>query len=104
MGRKTAAVTIFVLAFATRLGLVLVRHDYLHPLPDESVRVARSIVETGVFGNPYLLPTGPTGSYAPVQPYLISLLYRLFGLGPGGELARHVVGCVASSLVYAALP
>jgi hypothetical protein len=101
---KLAFIAIFVLGFMLRVTLVVVRHEYLHPLPDESVRVARSISETGVFGNPWSIPTGPTAQYAPFQPFLISLIYRVFGEGPRGELARHIVGCAASSMVYAALP
>lgn len=64
-----ACAAIFVLAFTIRVGLVLLRHDYLHPLPDEILRVARSINETGVFGNPWVIPTGATGQLAPFQPY-----------------------------------
>ena len=101
---KLACAAIFVLAFTVRVGLVLLRHDYLHPLPDESLRVARSINETGVFGNPWVIPTGATGQLAPFQPYWISLVYRVFGQGPNGELALHIVGCGASAMVYAALP
>jgi hypothetical protein len=65
---KLGASAIFVLAFTIRIALVLIRHDYLHPPADETVRVARSIDETGVFGNPWIIPTGATAQYAPFQP------------------------------------
>jgi hypothetical protein len=101
---RLAPPIIFVVAFTIRVSLVLVRHDYLHPPADESVRIARSLNETGVFGNPWIVPTGATAQIAPFQPFLISLSFRLFGDGPRGELARFIVGCIASSLVYAMLP
>jgi hypothetical protein len=66
---KLACAAVFVLAFTIRVGLVLLRHDYLRPLPYESLRVARSINETGVFGNPWVIPTGATGQFAPFQQY-----------------------------------
>jgi hypothetical protein len=66
---KLACAAIFVLAFTIRVGLVPLRHDCLHLLPDESLRVARSINETGVFGDPWVIPTGATGRLAPFKPY-----------------------------------
>jgi hypothetical protein len=101
---KLASGIIFVLAFTIRVALVLIQHEYLQTYPPESVRVARSIEETGVFGNPWVIPTGPTAQIAPFQPYLISLVYRVFGEGTRGELARNIVGCAVSSMIYAALP
>lgn len=101
---KLAPAAIFSVAFAIRISLVIIRQDYLHPAPDEPVKVARSLHETGVFGNPFLIPTGETAHVAPFQPYLISLSYAVFGEGPPGELARHIVGCAASSMIYAILP
>src|ERR1700730_18295502 len=74
---KRASIAIFMLAFTIRVALVLVRHDYLHPLADETVKIARSINETGVFGNPWIIPTGATASYAPFQPYLITRVSRI---------------------------
>jgi len=64
------------------------------------VKVARSLHETGVFGNPFLIPTGETAQVAPFQQFVISLSYAVFGEGPRGGLARHIVGC----MVYAMLP
>lgn len=95
---------IFVLAFAVRLGLVVVRGDYTNLTRTDQCLVALSIVETGVFGNPYVLPTGPTAHYPPAHPFLLSLIYRAFGQGVAGEFAKQVLGCLVSALQYALLP
>jgi hypothetical protein len=95
---------IFVLAFAVRLGLVVVRGDYTNLTRTDQCLVALSIVETGVFGNPYVLPTGPTAHYPPAHPFLLSLIYRAFGTGIEAEFAKQALGCFVSSLQYALLP
>ncbi|HJZ99503.1 MAG TPA: hypothetical protein VKE70_23495, partial [Candidatus Solibacter sp.] len=46
----------------------------------EILNVARTLAETGTFGNPYTaLPTGPTAHVAPIYPMFLALLIKLFG-------------------------
>jgi hypothetical protein len=52
------------------------------PLPawgGEMPAIAHSIAIGNGFASPYLVETGPTALVAPVYPYLLSILFRLFG-------------------------
>ena len=69
-----------------------------------AAKIAQSLAQTGVFGNPYKLPTGPTAHSAPAFPFLLSLVYRVFGEGHGGELAKEILSTSVASLQYALLP
>lgn len=46
----------------------------------ETGRIARSIAEGQGFGNPLLVPTGPTAWLTPVYPYLVAGVFKLFGV------------------------
>jgi hypothetical protein len=51
-------------------------------IPDASRElgaIAISLLDTGQFANPYMLPTGPTAHLPPLIPFIISLIYRSFG-------------------------
>jgi hypothetical protein len=78
------------------------------PLPaelrGEPQRVAMSIVATGAFANPYLIDTGPTAHLPPVQPYLLSAIYRTFGTGPGGERVRQTFNAVLLAVRNGLMP
>jgi len=69
----------------------------------EVERVARSLLTQNVFGNPYALPTGPTAHLAPVYPWLVSVLFRVFGTGGLGTLSVHLFNAVCASVQYALL-
>ena len=48
----------------------------------EILNVARTLAETGTFGDPYLaLRTGPTAHVAPLYPMFLALFIKLFGYG-----------------------
>jgi hypothetical protein len=72
-------VFIFILAFGIRAYSS--RHDlYLLPRPDRELgAIARSLVDTGQFANPYMLETGPTAHLPPIPPMIVALVYYLFG-------------------------
>lgn len=95
---------VFGIAFAMRITVMLALRRWFPDIRFETLKVARSIVSTGVFGSPWRVPTGPTSEYAPFQPYLVAVVYWIFGLGPAGEFARHVLGCIASALTCGMLP
>ncbi len=97
------SVFIFLIAFAVRFSSV-VRHA---PLPDnvyESTRVAISLAEHGTFADPFIIPTGPTAHVAPGFPLVLGLIFRVFGHGTQGEIAKSFVNCSVSSLQFAFLP
>ncbi len=96
-------IPIFLIAFAVRFSST-VRHV---PPPDnvyESTRVAISLAESGRFADPFLIPTGPTAHVAPAFPVLLSLVFRFFGHGTAGEIAKQFLNCLVSSLQFAFLP
>ena len=79
----------------------VVRHD------PESVRLARSLAETGQFANPFVpLDTGPSAHTAPVLPALLALLMRVFGdgvTGMGPEVKgvfEELKGIVSPDLIF----
>jgi hypothetical protein len=92
---------IFTVAFLMRLVLAHKLGLYGQTVHfGELELIGKSIAETGVFGNPYKIPTGPTSHGAPFYPYLLSAIYRLFGYGTE---ARTVVLMGAISLAALAL-
>lgn len=94
---------IFFAALAVRIGLALALHLQT-PRYTEVERIALSLATTGVFGDPYRIPTGPTAHHAPLYPLLLGGLYSLFGTGAGGRLAQVLFNACAASLQYALLP
>jgi len=95
---------IFLLCFGIRVSLILWKKQYLKVELPEVARIAQSIAQTGVFGNPYAVPTGPTAHSAPFFPFLLSLVYRFFGTGQESELVKEILSTVDCSLQYAMLP
>jgi hypothetical protein len=89
---------------AVRWGQILASH----PRPDRELseleQVARSLVLHGSFADPYLHPTGPTAHVAPGVPFIIGLVYAVFGIGWQGELVRRLLAALACSIQYALLP
>ncbi|MFC1575780.1 hypothetical protein ACFL5A_03955, partial [Gemmatimonadota bacterium] len=74
-----AFVVLFIPSFALRLWtLTLLPQDIVPPNPDwETGAVAISLVETGTFSDPYLIPTGPTAHMPPLDVAAMSLIYRV---------------------------
>jgi hypothetical protein len=81
-----------IVVAALALRLVVMRFTYsiqlipLEPWRDhwafgwETGRVARSIATGQGFSSPYPEPTGPTAHLAPVYPYLLAGVFKLFGI------------------------
>jgi 4-amino-4-deoxy-L-arabinose transferase-like glycosyltransferase len=78
---------IVLVAFALRIAVIIVGHTYrINPLRNhfnfgwEMGRIARSIVQGKGFNSPTDLDTGPTAWAAPVYPYIMAVVFRIFGL------------------------
>jgi hypothetical protein len=95
---------VFACSFFLRASLVLYTGQYQKPEFPEPAAIAQSIVQTGVFGNPYKIPTGATAHAAPFLPFLLSGVFRLFGTGPSAGLVEALLSITACSLQYALLP
>lgn len=71
---------------------------------DEMEKIARSLAENNVFANPYALPTGPTAHHAPIYPFLLSLIFRMFGYGPDAKFIQVFVNITFVAAQMALLP
>jgi len=79
---------LFLVGFALRFGFVLWKHTYLPPGPNAPVpfgpevcTIARHIAEGKGFSTPFFGPdTVPTAWIAPLYPYLVAGVFRIFGI------------------------
>ena len=49
----------------------------------ETIAIARSLVHSGSFADPFGQPTGPTAHTGPIFPVFLALNFHIFGDGPG---------------------
>ena len=109
-GRRLVAV-IFVAAFAIRVGLIFYLDTWhIQAAGDhwsfgfESGRIARSLAEGKGFASPFQEPTGPTAWLAPGYPWLLSLVFRVFGVfTPASAMAALFINAILSSLTCLAI-
>ena len=101
-----AFVLIFSLSFTIRLdALMSIPSQYLIPNPNwELSAIAISLMKTGQFADPYMIPTGPTAHLPPVYPFLFGLVYKLFGLTSTAGYISMSIMVVSASVLYASLP
>jgi hypothetical protein len=95
---------VFFIGFVIRVGLVMVTHQYRDLSRYELQRAAYSLATTGVLGNPYAIPTGPTAHVAPGYPLILAAIYRIFGAGTTGELAKEIFASAVCALEWALVP
>lgn len=98
---------IFLLAAAVRtllLALWAPQHPDFYRLGGEIGRVAMSLLHSGQFADPYMIPTGPTAHPAPLSPALLALIYHAFGMGAAAGYVRALLGIVSSSVLCASMP
>lgn len=95
---------IFLTAFLVRLAFILVFHPYQDLARYELERTAISLAQTGVYGNPYAVPTGPTAHVSPGYTLILAALFRAFGTGYRAEIIKELLASGVSSLVCALLP
>lgn len=95
---------LFLIAFVVRVTLIVVLHPYRDLARYELERTAISLATTGVFGNPYAIPTGPTAHVSPGYTLILAALFRLFGTGIPAEVIKEVLASAVTSLQCALLP
>ena len=104
---KRTFVFIFLLGFAVRAALLAVwvsNHADFYRLGGEIGKVALSLLRTGQFANPYMIPTGPTAHPTPVSPSLLALIYHAFGMTTTAGYVRALIGISSHSTLCALLP
>jgi hypothetical protein len=102
-----AFVLIFLLSFAVRAALLALwvnSHENFYRLGGETGRVALSLMRSGEFADPYMIPTGPTAHTLPLWPALLAVIYQTFGMTAAAGYARAVVAISSYSALYALLP
>ncbi len=97
---------VFAVALVVRVFfLTLIPEDALQPSGDwELDAIAMSVVESGQFANPYIEPTGPTAHLAPVPPFMLALIYKIFGITMLGGLVGWLVRMIFQSAIWGLLP
>ena len=99
-------VVLFLLSFIYRLNQL--KHipdmDLIPNAHRELGAIAISLMTTGQFADPYLIPTGPTAHLPPVYPFIVSVIYRWFGLTATAGYVSLLFIILTCSLLYAMLP
>ena len=95
---------IFLIAFLARIAFIVIFHPYEDSTRYELERTAISLATTGVFGNPYAIPTGPSAHVSPGYTVLLAGLFRVFGTGIPAQIIKEVLASAVTSLVCALLP
>ncbi len=95
---------VFVAGFAVRVALIFGTYEYRDVTRYELQRTAFSLANSGVYGNPYLIPTGPTAHVSPGYPLILAGIYRLFGAETTGEIVKELLASAVSSLGWALVP
>jgi 4-amino-4-deoxy-L-arabinose transferase-like glycosyltransferase len=79
-------ILLFLTGFLLRFGFVLWRKTYVSdpgsilPFGLEICSIAAHIVRGQGFSSPFLIDTGPTAWIAPVYPYMVAVVFRIFGI------------------------
>jgi len=98
---------VFVVALGVRLFFMfsLVPADALMPSDDwELDAIAMSLLKEGQFANPYIVPTGPTAHLAPIPPFMLALVYKVFGITLAGGIAAWLLRTFFQSAIWGLLP
>lgn len=107
-GSQCAGPITFATAFVVRLvslWLTNIPIDPRVPIRDiEMVYLARSIAGGRGFGNTFGCLSGLTAHLAPVYPYLLGFIYKVFPAGHHTELAVRIFRIAIVSFMYALLP
>jgi len=104
--RRRTFAAVFLLAFAVRAALLpfVPRGVVLPRSRSEVERVAMTLVRTGAYADPYVIPTGPTAHPLPVHTALLAIPYRVFGLTLRAGYASSLVHIAGYAAVFALLP
>ncbi len=66
--------------------------------------MALSLMRTGQFADPYMIPTGPTAHPTPLWPALLAVIYHTFGITVTAGYMRALVAISSQSALFALLP
>ena len=94
---------VVLIAFLTRMALLIVGKTYIFPedWPGayETGNIAAAIAETGTFSSPFGADTGPTAWMMPGYPFLLALIFKVFGTySVSSAFVALLLDCIASAL------
>jgi len=100
---RNALTVVVVIALFVRITLLIIGKTYIFPenWPGayETGNIAAAIAETGTFSSPFGKDTGPTAWLMPGYPYLLSLIFKVFGTySVSSAIMALLLDCVASVL------
>jgi hypothetical protein len=95
---------IFLIAFLVRIVFIVIFHPYEELARYELERTAISLATTGVYGNPYAIPTGPSAHVSPGYTVLLAGVFRVFGTGIRAQIVAEVLASAVTSIICALLP
>jgi hypothetical protein len=95
---------IFAIGLVIRLLFIVAAHPYRDLSRYELERTALSLSRTGLYGNPYAIPTGPTAHVSPGYTLILAGIFHSFGEGKGAEIIKELVSAAVTSLGFAFLP
>ena len=99
-------ILIFLISFTIRVNqLNQFNRRYLVPTAERELgAIAISVMKTGEFADPYIIPTGPTAHLPPIPPLKDSLIYRALGLTYRAGYVRAISIIITTSVLYGMLP
>jgi 4-amino-4-deoxy-L-arabinose transferase-like glycosyltransferase len=77
---------LFLTGFVLRFGFVIWKKTYVSspgsilPFGLEICSIAAHIVRGQGFSSPFMIDTGPTAWIAPIYPYMVAVVFRIFGI------------------------
>jgi 4-amino-4-deoxy-L-arabinose transferase-like glycosyltransferase len=102
--KRLLYLSLFLIGFGLRYAVVLWKHTYLMihgpmlPFGTEVCSIAESIAEGRGFSSPFRINSGPTAWIAPIYPYLMALLFRVFGLwSPASAFVMLSLQCLMAA-------
>lgn len=97
-------IILFSIALLVRIALIIVLRPYHDLERFELERTAISLATSGVYGNPYAIPTGPTAHVSPGYTLILAAIFRLFGTGVAAEIVKEFLACFVTAISCALIP
>lgn len=97
-------ILLFAIAVLVRIAVIVQFRPYHDLTRYELERTAISLAETGVYGNPYAVPTGPTAHVSPGYTLILAGVFHLFGTGTRAEILKELLATCVTAVQIALLP
>jgi hypothetical protein len=97
-------ILLFSIAVLVRIAVIVHFRPYTDLTRYELERTAISLARTGIYGNPYAIPTGPTAHVSPGYTLILAALFHLFGTGTTAEIFKELLATCVTALQIALLP